>query len=387
MADYVAIRKYTSELINATLNDTIPPAVPDNLTIAELIEISQKGQMQYLLLHSLIKVVTNISDIEIIRKELEKSTIKTFFQVMLAKKITAAFELNGIRHQLLKGAVTKFLYPSPEMRDMSDIDIVVFDENLDRAAHILEEMGFDNYGLVKHHMIFSSPQGIIVEVHWCLFDKNVGMAQYLYFKNDFKSKLKENKEYTYEFSDEDFYVYMIAHMAKHFFETGCGIRNLVDIFIYINSFGKSMDNDYLYVELKKCGILDFEKNMRELAFIWLQDKECMDVYDDIFEYMVESGIYGKRKNGIWSQLAKETSAGKANVVIHYFFPSINFMKEKYKWLRKAPYLLPIAWIIRGVTGVMSEESKEHFDTFEGASKEHIDKMLGIYHRLNLNFRR
>ena len=79
MADYVAIRKYTSELINATLNDTIPPAVPDNLTIAELIEISQKGQMQYLLLHSLIKVVTNISDIEIIRKELEKSTIKTSY--------------------------------------------------------------------------------------------------------------------------------------------------------------------------------------------------------------------------------------------------------------------------------------------------------------------
>ena len=36
-----------------------------------------------------------------------------------------------------------------------------------------------------------------------------------------------SKMYVYDFEAEDFYIYMMAHMAKHFYKRGCGIRNLV----------------------------------------------------------------------------------------------------------------------------------------------------------------
>lgn len=383
----VAIRKYTHELVKATFENTTPPPVPEQLTESELVKIAQKGQMPYLLLNSMLKVSKDQEQSDIIRDYLKRSTLKTFMQVITAKQITETFEKKGIRHQVLKGTVMKSLYPSPEMREMSDIDLVVYDESLDNAARAMEELGFTNHGLVKHHMIFYKGKDLLVEVHWCLFDANADKKQHVYFKENFRARLKEGTDYTYEFGIEDFYIYMISHMSKHFFETGCGIRNLVDIYVYMYRYGDHMDHSYLDSELANCGILDFEKNMRKLAYIWLDDEECEPFFDNLFEYMVDSGIYGKSENGIWGQLAKETSSDKGNSKVRFYFPSINFMEEKYPWLKKCPYLLPVAWAVRGITGLSKEEARSHKEKIHNTDKAQMKKMLNIYHRLNLEFRR
>lgn len=380
-----AIRKYYSELVRACFEKRIPAVVPDGLDVDELIHYAAKGQIYYPISSSLIKLDLKEETAERIREILKSSTFKTFTQMIACNEITNALEKAGVRHQVLKGAVIKKDYPSPEMREMSDIDLVVYDESLDKAAAILEGMGFNNKGLIKHHMIFTRGMGLCIEVHWCLFDEHVGHSQHMYFKN-FRAKLKEGTKYTYEFSHEDFYVYMIAHMAKHFFETGCGIRNLMDIYIYLNKYEKEMDRDYLKGELEKTGLTDFEAHMKELAYIWLDDRECSEFYENLFAYMVDSGIYGKNENGVWGQLAKETQNSE-NAKLHYYFPSYSFMKEKYKWMEHKPFLLPVAWVVRGFSAAFSDEAKRHRDTFTSADEENTHKMLEIYHKLNLNFRR
>ena len=381
------IRTYTRELIRACFEKSTPEKIPNEITAKEILDIAVSGQMQYPIASSLLKLGVSEKDTERARNMLKLSTLRTFSQMITANQITKAFEENGIRHQVLKGAVTKTLYPSPEMREMSDIDLVVYDENLDRAAAVLEGMGYKNHGIIKHHMILDSPANVHVEIHWCLFDQNADRKQYVYFKDNFKAVLKEGCKYTYEFGIEDFYVYMISHMAKHFFETGCGIRNLLDIYVYRNKFGDRMDKTYLNEELTKCGIKDFDEHMTELAYIWMDNKECPEFYEKLFAYMVASGIYGKSENGVWGQLAKETTQGKTNWKASYYFPSLSFMQEKYPWLSKMPFLLPVAWVIRGMTGIAKKESRDHRDRIEQADSESVNTMLDIYHRLNLNFRR
>ncbi len=353
----------------------------------ELLNIALSGDMQYLLLYPLLKKETDIEFADKIRDILKHITFSAYAQAMCAKQITELFEKERVRHQLLKGSVIKNIYPSPEMRQMSDVDIIIFDESLDRAAKLLESKGYVNRGLEKHHMIFTSPFGVCVELHWCLYDQNVDYGQYLYFKDTFRSRLVENLSYTYEFGVEDFYIYMIAHMAKHFFETGCGIRNLLDIYVYTKKYDKQMDERYLTGELKKCGLYDFEKNMKILSYIWMEQRECPTFFGNLFEYMVQCGIYGERKNGVWGQLAKETEGNKAISKIRYYFPSIDFMKEKYPWLSDKSFLLPIAWILRGTSGMWSSQCGEHARLIKRADKSEIEKMLEIYHRMNLDFRK
>lgn len=384
---YEIIRTYTSELIKACFEKRAPYPIPEGITAAELLDISISGQMQYPIASSLLKLEIPEADAEKARGLLKASTFKTFTQMVTADQITKVFEEKGIRHQVLKGAVTKKLYPSPEMREMSDIDLVVYDESLDRAAEVMEAMGYKNHGLIKHHMIFTSPSNVHVEVHWCLFDENADRKQYVYFKDNFKARLKEGCKYTYEFGVEDFYVYMISHMSKHFFETGCGIRNLLDIYVYRNKLGDKMDQAYLSGELENLGIKDFEEHMHELAYIWMDNKQCPEFFESLFAYMVDSGIYGKNENGVWSQLAKETAEGEHNVKLRYYFPSLKFMQEKYPCLKKMPFLLPFAWVVRGVNAACSKESRKHRKEVEGADRQEVERMLDMYHRLNLNFRK
>ncbi|WP_026663344.1 nucleotidyltransferase family protein [Butyrivibrio proteoclasticus] len=379
------IRKYYSELIMACLEKRQPDNIPEGIEAEELINYAKKGQIYYPIASSLIKLDIDEGLTGKIRNDLKVSTFRTLMQTVGGREITETFEREGIRHQLLKGAIIKKDYPSPEIREMSDIDLVVYDESLDKAAKAMEAMGYTNHGLIKHHMIFTKGNNLHVEVHWCLFDENVDHNQHVYFKN-FRAKLVDGKKYTYEFSHEDFYVYMIAHMGKHFFETGCGIRNLMDIYIFWNKYGSSMDTRYLDKELAKCGLSDFEKNMRKLAFIWLDNTECPDFYENLFTYMLDSGIYGKSENGIWGQLAKETPKGKF-ARLHYYFPSYKFMVEKYKWLENKAFLLPFAWIVRGCSAARSNEARKHKQLFENVGDENATRMIEMYHKLNLNFRR
>ena len=374
----------TGKLVKACLEGTNLESIL--LEKNELMNIALLGDMQYMLLYPLLKNETDVEFAEKINYLIKKSTFSSYKQAMCAKQISDLFEKEKVKHQLLKGAVIKNIYPSPVMRQMSDIDVVVFDETLNRAAEVLEKSGYINHGLIKHHMIFTSPTGVMVEIHWCLYDQNADYGQYLYF-NEFRSAHEKGLLYTYKFGEEDFYIYMIAHMAKHFFENGCGIRNLVDIYVYTKYYYAKLNWSYIEKELKKCGLFDFEKNMKKLSYIWLENKNSSQFYEDVFSYMVECGIYGKAINGVWGQLAKEKYRNKFLLKLRYYFPSLSLMKEKYPWLDKKPFLLPIAWGLRGTFGVMSSQGNEHAELIQKTGISEMEKMLEIYHRMGLNFRK
>lgn len=383
----VVFRNYLRELITASFENRCPSPLPDGITTDMIIDVARSNHMFKMLLESLIKISDDKEKVEKMQHVLKISQHKAFFQNIEIRMISQALENNGIKHQILKGGVLRFMYPAPEYREMSDIDIVVYDDSLEKTTSVMEGIGYVNKGLIKHHVIFKKRNGVIAEIHWCLYDRNVDRSQYIYYKDTFRSKLSKGKNYTYEFGKEDFYIYMISHMAKHFFETGCGIRNLVDIYIYWTRFEKDMDKEYLSDELKKCGTFVFEKKMRELSFIWMEQKECPEFFENLFSYMLDSGIYGKSENGIWSQLAKETVDGSSNLKMHYYFPSLKFMREKYQWLEKMPFLLPVAWGVRGICGMFSRQSREHKKEFTGADAVKTKEMLDIYHGLQLDFRR
>ncbi len=63
------------------------------------------------------------------------------------------------------------------------------------------------------------------------------------------------------------------------------------------------------------------------------------------------------------------------------------MEEKYPWLKKAPFLLPVAWVIRMVSGLSHKESKQHMEKITETNDEKTASMLEIYHKMGLKYRR
>ncbi|SFK75750.1 Uncharacterised nucleotidyltransferase [Lachnospiraceae bacterium KH1T2] len=379
--------KLTSDLIKAgfSQDDTVV-TVPDGIDFEEIIEYARAADMDYALLSPLVKLELPGEILGKVRQRLIESTLATLAQVKAARELDEAYEREGIRFHMLKGTVLKSIYPKPEMREMSDIDVMIYDESLEKAEEVAKKLGYEKVEAVKHHVIYKKEPFLILEIHWSLYDKHVDKDQDVYFNDSVRARLKAGTAYTYEFTDEDFYVYMIAHMAKHFYENGCGIRNLMDIYVFMDKYGAGLDKNYLAGELSKCGLTEFEARMRKLAEVWIEGKEPSEFEINLFSYMLDSGIYGKAVNGIWGQMAKQEDLDGANMEMNYYFPKLSYMKENYKWLDKFPFLLPAAWCIRAVHGIATGAADRR-SGLKNVDDENRKDIVEIYKKLELNFRK
>ncbi len=379
--------KLTSELVKAGFgNQDCKIEIPEEITYEEIIEYAKAAEMEYVLLSPLVKMGIPTELLGKVRQRLIESTLATLAQVKAAQELEEAYEKEGIRFHMLKGTVLKSIYPKPEIREMSDIDVMIYDESLDRAEEVAKSLGYKMFQSVKHHVIYEKPPFLILEIHWSLYDKNVDRDQDTYFNDSVRAKLKPGTKSTYEFSKEDFYVYMIAHMAKHFYENGCGIRNLMDIYVYQDKYADVMDMKYLEAELKKCGLFEFESQMKSLAEVWIEGKEPSQFEKNLFSYMLDSGIYGKAVNGIWGQIAKQEEADGSNMKMNYYFPPLSYMKENYKWLEKMPFLLPAAWCIRAVHGIANGAADRNAG-LNNVNEENRKDIVEIYKKVGLNFKK
>ena len=221
------------------------------------------------------------------------------------------------------------------------------------------------------------------------YDKTVDRNQYGYFKNFSRTHTRNGCTYTQDFGTEDFYVYMMAHAAKHFYQTGCGIRHLIDIYVYLERFGEQMDRNYLDKELEQCGILTFTGHMEKLAYLWLEEEESNALYDNLFAYLLDSGIYGKDENGIWNKFAEEKkkgkTAGRQQLKFWYAFPPLHYMAEYYPYLEDCPWLLPWAWLVRGITGLAKHKGTYKRQMMNHIDEERIRTVQDIYEKMDLKF--
>lgn len=385
------LSNYLAELIKAQLDGRKPEAMPEKLKLEDLVRLSRKNHIDYLVLGALLKT-DGITDEwkSKLRSYVMTSVVRTTTQVMELKELTRRFEEKEIVNQPMKGARMKFIYPSPEMREMSDIDILIRQDCMEKAAEVLKDMGYTLHQSVKHHDIYVKKPFMVVEAHRTMYDKTVDHDQYEYFSNFSKSVLVEGCSYIYDFDEEHFYIYMIAHMAKHFYTKGCGIRNLVDIYVYLYARGKNMDRAYVDAELEKLGLAVFTKHMEKLAFAWLDQKPLTEFQQQVFDYMLDSGIYGKDENGIWNKFSeekrKDAEVSKLQLKSWYFFPPLAYMAEYYPWLEDRPYLLPAAWAIRACRGIFMKKGTQKRKMIHDIEQEQVRIYKKIYQEMQLHFK-
>lgn len=181
-------------------------------------------------------------------------------------KLFSWLEEKKIWHMALKGAVLAPMYPGFGMRQMSDNDIL-FDASFRREVHDwFVEQGYtvENFQKSNHDEYQKKPI-YNFELHTALFNESE-QAEFTQYYLTIKERLLpiSGKKYEYCMTDEDFYLYLLAHEYKHFCNNGTGLRSLVDLYVF-NRKKSNLDRSYLKGELKKLDLLIFEKEMRELA--------------------------------------------------------------------------------------------------------------------------
>lgn len=265
------------------------------------------------------------------------------------------FDKNGIDYMPLKGTIIKDLYPSPEMRTMSDADILIREEQKGKARAVMASLGFSECCESNHEISFQKGN-IYIELHKHLIPTyNLDFDRYY---GDSWAFAKKQVGHRHFMSNEDFYVYIFTHFAKHFRDKGAGVKYVVDFYVYKKAFA-NLDYEYIEKVLKDLSLYRFHENVMRLVDVWFNDKEGDEVTLYLAKKIFREGVYGSEKNSSMSYALRGAKTYK-NVKSKNFsiavFPPFSYMKEKYPILKKVCILLPFFWIVRWV-GVLFKPKK------------------------------
>lgn len=228
-------------------------------------------------------------------KALTYSIRQSTFQLGIISDLNAA----GLRACLLKGAAIAAAYPDPPSRVSADTDILIEPEKEPEVIEFLKARGFSVKPREKndHHFKAYHPIGGVLEGHVRLYsiptEKVLLDGASLY-----------SEEWSMENIDgydipilglNDGLIYLTAHYIKHLVNEGGGVRQMLDLLLYIERYKDKLDferYDRLLKQLRYDKLVDVIKTIG--AKYWGFDYPIR--YEELAEKLLtdseEGGIFG-----------------------------------------------------------------------------------------------
>ena len=259
-------------------------------------------------------------------------------------KLCDALEQAQIPFLPLKGSVIRQHYPEPWMRTSCDIDVLVREADLEPAIAVLtEQHGYECHEKGSHDVSLYAPGKVHVELHHNLVEDFFGFQISDLLESMWHTvTVKAPYAFQCEMPDELFYLYHIAHMAKHLVSGGCGIRPFMDIFILDNLHGA--DGEKRDSLLKQGELLKFANAARKLSRVWFAGEAHDTVSCQLEAYILRGGVYGTLQNRIVMQQQKK--GGRLRYLLSKVFLSYDIIKFHYPILQKHRWLTPVMEVRR-----------------------------------------
>ena len=306
-------------------------------------------------------------------------------------ELIKAFEEHRIHCLPLKSCLIKHLYPQPDMRSMADIDILFQDEQTEEVKSLMLGLGFTLKNFGGNHDVYIKKPFLNIEMHRRLVAENSPYSEYL-AKIWQRARIEAGYKYVYRLSPEDFYIYLLIHLTKHYINAGTGIRSILDVFLYEKHYGFQMDKKYVGRELENIKLQKFAENIRVLAKAWFDKGQGSTLHAEMAQYIFASGVYGIERHGTIASLNKNqghqiASVGmtKLRYQLKLFFPGLKHMSILYPYLHRLPFLLPFTWALRGLKSLLLKKERTFrlIGNVQSVTKNELDKIYDLHQRAGL----
>ena len=380
-----------------------PAAVLPDMKLNTLTVENWEELMRLATEHSVLPMIY-----EVVRKEdpwqMLPDEMKNYYKsyakrMVVMQSMTASFMMEiyrdflraDIRVLIIKGMILRNIYPYPEYRTSSDEDLLIRKEDLKNVDELLLSKGFkraemdifkETHEISYHHMASS----LHIEVHLTLFPEESGA--YGSLNREFPDIFTRCKAQTikgqeiWTLDETQHMLYLLCHGLKHFLHSGFGIRQLLDMIMFAETYGSSIDWEEVITRMKEENMYVFAMNLfdigeRYFGFSW--EKAALQKPDgkildskNLLDDLLDSGVYGKASeerthSSNITLKAAENKEGKAKNA-RTLFPDIEYMKRQYKYLEKLPFLLPAAWLQRIAGYLLKNDAKQMKETVEIGNK-------------------
>ncbi len=316
------------------------------------------------------------------------------------KLLSDALSREGIDHLLFKGFVLRDYYPVPELRTFGDIDLLIRPSDREACHKLMCRLGYE----VKcdFEPVYSYLKGTeYYEIHTDVMEVDVSdKADYRgYFGSVWDHAVPSSSicnEHVFELEADFHFIYLLTHIAKHISSSGAGIRMYLDLAFFLKHFDGKLDTDYIAAELERLSLSDFARTVLSAVEKWfgvkspLPSKETSaELMEDFLCFTMEGGVYGKvgrDKNAVFLKQQNRNSEeiSKWKTLVFHVFPPVSSLENRYTYLKKHRWLLPVAWVHR-IAGNPSSWKRYagHAKGIVNADEEEARRLKRIYKELGL----
>ncbi len=290
----------------------------------------------------------------------------------------------------VKGADIAKLYPEPLLRTMGDTDIVVHTKDREKVHELLQSQGYVNcaknprreWQYYKNRMEFELHDRLI-------YTEMVNNSKQEAFFNDFWPYVKDN-----HLNQNFHFLFLIAHIRKHFMNEGVGFRHFMDIAV----LARYADLDWKWIEEKadEIELLSFLRAVLSFCNRWFGTKtplQMAEISDEVFELstikIFKDGVFGFNNEENTGSSAvnlhrKEGNIGMWKATVKKLFLPYRILRKEaeYAFIDGKPFLLPIAWIYRIALKSREKDKKKRLSKTI-VSSEVIRKREELYRQWGL----
>ena len=316
-------------------------------------------------------------------------TVRASAFASLYHKLRAA----GLHPIVVKGQLCSRLYPLRDHRISADDDLYISDAEF-MACHrqllangLTTDTPVDELATADEVSYTKNGSPLYIELHRHLFDSSEDAHDKL---NHFFASLKPVETDSFlAMPPHEHLLYLILHAYKHFVRSGIGLRQFCDIGLWARAYHAEIDWQRLHEQCESVHAATFAAAAFRIARDYLVIdfdlpapwSEAVDV-EPLLHDTLCGGVYGSNdltrlhSSTVTLNAVKASRTGEKSSVLRTVFPKREYLERRYPYLKKHPYLLPVAWAQR-LAHYTSEKRSGSDNSASGSiklAKERIELM-------------
>lgn len=269
----------------------------------------------------------------------------------------------GLHPIVVKGQLCSRLYPLKDHRISADDDLYISDAEFMACHEQLLANGLttgtptDELATADEVSYTKNGSPLYIELHRHLFDSSEDAHDEL---NHFFASLKPVETDSFlTMPPHEHLLYLLLHAYKHFVRSGIGLRQFCDIGLWARAYHAEIDWQRLHEQCESVHAATFAAAAFRIARDYLGIEFDLpapwDGSIDVEPLLHDSlcgGVYGSNdltrlhSSTVTLNAVKASRTGKKSSVLRTVFPKREYLERRYPYLKKRPYLLPVAWAQR-----------------------------------------
>ena len=299
----------------------------------------------------------------------------------------------GLHPIVVKGQLCSRLYPLKDHRISADDDLYIPDAEFMTCHKQLLANGLttdtpaDELASADEVSYTKNGSPLYIELHRRLFDSSEDAHDEL---NHFFASLKPVETDSFlAMPPHEHLLYLLLHAYKHFVRSGIGLRQFCDIGLWALEYHDEIDWQRLHDQCASVHAATFAAAAFRIARDYLGiDFDLPMPWDasiDVEPLLHDTlcgGVYGSNdltrlhSSTVTLNAVKASRTGEKSSVLRTVFPKREYLERRYPYLKKRPYLLPVAWVQR-IAHYASEKQAGTDNSASGSiklGKERIELM-------------